>query len=160
VSLIVSDTTPLNYLILIGETGVLPRLFGRLLIPPAVHREMLHPKAPDPVMAWARQLPAWVEVRSPKAPLTLNLGAGESEAIALAVEMPDVALLIDDQRARKAAESRGILAIGTLAVLELADETGLLEFESAWARLRVTTFRVEDEIVDAVRLRIRRRREK
>jgi hypothetical protein len=46
VSLVISDTTPLNYLILIGQIEVLPQLFGRLIVPPAVIREMLHPKAP------------------------------------------------------------------------------------------------------------------
>jgi predicted nucleic acid-binding protein len=49
VSLVISDTTPLNYLILIGQIEVLPKLFGRLIVPPAVIRERLHPKAPPTV---------------------------------------------------------------------------------------------------------------
>ena len=61
-SLVVSDTTPLNYLILIGHVEVLPRLFGTLLVPPAVIQEMHHPKTPPEVAAWARHLPSWLEV--------------------------------------------------------------------------------------------------
>ena len=43
-SVVVSDTTPLNYLILLGHIEILPQLFGKLLVPPAVIREMQHPQ--------------------------------------------------------------------------------------------------------------------
>lgn len=38
----VSDTSPLNYLALIGEIELLPRIFTRVLIPPAVISELHH----------------------------------------------------------------------------------------------------------------------
>jgi predicted nucleic acid-binding protein len=158
VSLVISDTTPLNYLILIGQIEVLPKLFGRLIVPPAVIREMLHPKAPPTVSAWAGTLPAWVEVKTPKVVADLKLDPGETEAIALALEMPRTALLVDDRRGRKAAEERGIFVVGTIAVLDLADEAGLLEFEDAYDLLSATTFHVEDDIIRAALQRVRARR--
>ena len=49
--IVVSDTTPLNYLILIDSVHVLPMLFGSVYAPSAVLRELLHPKTPDAVRA-------------------------------------------------------------------------------------------------------------
>ena len=157
-SLVISDTTPLNYLILIGQIEVLPQLFGRLIVPPAVIREMQHPKAPPAVSTWAGALPAWVEVKAPKAVADLKLDPGETEAIALALEMPNTALLVDDRRGRKAAEERGIFVVGTIAILYLADEAGLLGFEDAYDLLSATTFHVEDDIIRAALQRVRARR--
>jgi len=99
VSVVVSDTTPLNYLILIGSIDVLPRLFNKVLIPPAVLRELSHPLTPAPVAEWARSLPAWVEVKAPQNDLHLGIGAGEDEAISLAVEL-GVAVLMDERVGR------------------------------------------------------------
>ncbi len=57
--IVVSDTSPLNYLVLIGADQVLPSLFGRVLTPPEVLAEMQHAKAPPQVSAWAQNPPAW-----------------------------------------------------------------------------------------------------
>jgi len=56
--IVVADTTPLHYLILIQHDDLLPRLFGRVLIPPAVLAELQHPETPDPVRQWFAQPPA------------------------------------------------------------------------------------------------------
>ena len=83
--IVVSDTSPLNYLVLIGADQVLPWLFGRVLTPPEVLAEMQHAKAPPHVSASAQNPPAWLEVRSPQqTPKFPGLGPGESAAIALA----------------------------------------------------------------------------
>jgi predicted nucleic acid-binding protein len=159
VSLIVSDTTPVNYLILIGQIDVLPRLFGDLLLPPAVIREMLHSKAPWEVNAWASNLPSWVEVKAPRSEVRLGIGAGEDEAIALALELGSAALLIDDRKARAAARSRGLVTIGTLALLDLADEAGWLNFQDALQRLRNTSFHIDGIVAEALLQRSRSRNE-
>jgi predicted nucleic acid-binding protein len=158
VSLVVSDTTPLNYLILIGHVDVLPSLFGKVLVPPAVIEEMKHPKTPATVAAWIANLPAWIEVRSPNTDLDLGIGAGEDEAISLAVELGDAAILIDDKKARAIANNRGLLTIGTIAILDLADESGLLDFEAALLRLQTTTFHVEKELWQPVLEKVRARK--
>jgi len=63
--IVVCDTSPLNYLILVGAEGVLPVLFETVIAPPAVIREMRHAKAPEQVRRWAAAPPAWLEVRAP-----------------------------------------------------------------------------------------------
>ncbi len=47
--IVVADTSPLNYLIQIDEVGLLPAIFGQVLLPTAVARELLHPNAPRKV---------------------------------------------------------------------------------------------------------------
>lgn len=156
-SLVISDTTPLNYLILIGQVDILRLLFGRLIVPPAVIREMSHKKTPTAVAAWAQSLPDWVEVRSPSKDLHLDIGSGEDEAISLAVEIGAAALLVDDRKARAAASEYGVLTFGTLAVLDLADEAGLLDFEEAVARLKTTSFHAEQAILDLLLAKVQSR---
>ncbi len=55
----VADTSPLCYLILIGEIELLPRLFAHVLLPEAVRAELLHADAPAAVRAWASKLPTF-----------------------------------------------------------------------------------------------------
>ena len=66
---IVADTTPLNYLILIQATDILPELYRTVLIPPAVKPELAHANTPAVVRAWISQPPAWLEVVSLKRPV-------------------------------------------------------------------------------------------
>jgi len=91
---------------------------------------MRHSKAPASVAFWAGSLPAWIEVKAPHTDLHLGIGAGEDEAVSLAVELGAAAVLMDDQKTRATAEKRGLLTIGTIAILDLADEAGLLDFEA------------------------------
>jgi predicted nucleic acid-binding protein len=65
---IVSDTTPLNYLVLIEAVDILPRLYTRVLIPPAVREELNQPNTPELVRSWLAQSPSWLEVVSPSLP--------------------------------------------------------------------------------------------
>jgi predicted nucleic acid-binding protein len=59
----VADTTPICYLILIGEIDLLPKLFDQVLVPTAVIGELLHEDAPDAVRGWAASLPPWLSVK-------------------------------------------------------------------------------------------------
>ena len=63
-TVVVADTSPLNYLILIDAIDLLPRLYGRIIIPAEVLNELIDDGAPRRVSDWAIQLPEWVEVRS------------------------------------------------------------------------------------------------
>jgi len=51
-TVIISDTSPLNYLVLIGETHVIPALYGRVIIPRAVLNELQDPETPEKVRTW------------------------------------------------------------------------------------------------------------
>ena len=98
---VISDTSPINYLHLIGEIDLLPRLFDEVLIPPAVQAELCHPRAPASVAAWAHALPPWARVVRPNViDSTLTLDSGETEAISLALELHLPAILIDERQGR------------------------------------------------------------
>jgi predicted nucleic acid-binding protein len=143
--IVVADTSPLNYLILLGYQDILREIYGRVLVPHAVLVEMQHPEAPAEICAWASSPPAWleqVEVRQLDASLAAELGAGEREAISLALEVHADVLLIDERLGRREAEIRHIEVAGTLAVLLQASLRGYLDFSQAVHKLRQSRFRV------------------
>jgi len=109
--IVVADTSPLNYLIQIDCDHLLPRLYGRIVVPSGVMRELRHVGAPAAVQAWLAQIPCWIDVRatlsSPDAELAF-LGLGEREAIQLADEQHADLLLIDERKGRAEAKRRGL----------------------------------------------------
>jgi predicted nucleic acid-binding protein len=149
--IVVADTSPLNYLILIGHIDVLEAIYGEVVIPPAVQDEMLDPLAPPSVRSWIKNPPRWLEVRTPahiNIPLDPELDAGEREAIALAkTGGQGSVLLIDERVGRREATRLGLKVTGTLGVLEEADKRGLLDIRKAIERLRATTFKASDSIL-------------
>lgn len=141
---IVADTTPLNYLVLIQATDILPNLYRKVLIPPAVKAELAHANAPGIVRAWISQPPSWLDVVSLKQPADSalsQLDAGEREAISLASELQALLLLMDERDGVTIARHRGLHVIGTLAALDLAAAHGLVDLPTTFDRLRATTFR-------------------
>ena len=64
-AVVVSDTTPLHYLILIGADSVLGKLYGQVFVPPAVMQELSHPAAPPENAAWIKSPPVWLLVQTP-----------------------------------------------------------------------------------------------
>jgi predicted nucleic acid-binding protein len=59
--IVVADTSPLNYFLQISCESLLPSLYQRVLVPPAVLEELAHPDAPKIVANWLLQLPGWIE---------------------------------------------------------------------------------------------------
>lgn len=149
--IVVADTSPINYLILIGHVDILEILYGRILIPHAVHEEMLHPKAPKSVRAWASDPPHWLELLSPSttlAPAAPRLDRGEVEAIALAEEIHADWLLIDETAGRDEAARRGLQTIGTLGILLEAHRSALLDLPTTIDRLQAVGFRASPSIIE------------
>jgi predicted nucleic acid-binding protein len=66
---VVSDTSPIFYLILIDASHLLPSLFGRIIIPTTVEQELVHPAATEAVRRVIKERPDWLEVR-PSPPAT------------------------------------------------------------------------------------------
>ena len=64
--IVISDTSPINYLVLIGHVHILPQLFERIIVPPAVFTEINSPQAPTEVRNWLATTPDWLEVRIPE----------------------------------------------------------------------------------------------
>jgi len=130
--LVVADTSPIFYLLSIGHIDLLPRLFGKVIVPDAVHQELCHPAAPPVVRDWVAGLPAWVEVTQVDSidDATLQpLGAGERAAITLALLLHADLILIDERKGAVVALGKGFDVTGTLGVL-------LLQRGAAWWTLR------------------------
>ena len=156
---VVSDTSPINYLILIEEIEVLPRLFDKVLIPPAVADELRDPRTPQIVYDWIDALPHWTRIQGPnQVDRGIDLGRGETEAISMAIEPGIPAILIDEKRGRLAAKACGLIPVGTLNILNSADLRGLLDFEQAVAKLCKTSFRADPKMVNSLIQEVRARK--
>src|SRR6201993_3213291 len=141
---IVADPSPLNSLVLTKAADILPSLYRRVLIPPAVSAELAHANTPTAVRAWISQPPQWLEVVGLKQPVDLalaHLDAGEREAISLASELQAILLLMDERDGVIIGRHRGLKGVGTVAALDIAAGHGLIVLQSMYDRLRATTFR-------------------
>jgi predicted nucleic acid-binding protein len=162
VTVVVSDTSPLHYLILCHAEVILPKLFSQVVIPPAVFQELQHPHTPAIVRTWAETLPPWIRRQSPTTlDPTLDIDRGELEAICLAREIRADAILMDDKRGREVARRCGLQVTGTIGLLELAGTRQLIRFSDAIRQLQLTSARLDPELVQAAleRDRVRRARE-
>ena len=148
--IVVADTSPLNYLILIEEVEILAKIYGRVIVPHSVRGELLSPSAPESVRRWIDRSPAWLEIQSPTIPpdpSLLSLDPGERDAITLATQVGVDLLIIDDRQGRQEAQKRGLEVIGTLGVLREAAILGLLDLRAAVMRLESTSFHIAPEVL-------------
>ncbi|MEZ5366851.1 MAG: hypothetical protein R2748_32055 [Bryobacterales bacterium] len=146
--IVVADTSPINYLILIGSVDVLPSLYGEILSPPAVIRELSADASPPAVRAFIADPPQWFSSRDSVAPLDPSgaLDDGEQEAIHLAREIGADLLLMDDAAGRSAASVFGLRVVGVVGVLVAGGRRNLLDFEAAFSALEGTSFFVSDRV--------------
>jgi predicted nucleic acid-binding protein len=143
--IVVADSGPIHYLVLIGDIAVLFPLFDRVLIPKAVCSELTQATTPAVVRQWITNPPEWAEIcpiRPVSEPPLTRLGPGEMEAILLARQLSADYLLIDDARGRILAESQQVRTIGTIGILRSAAENGLVDFRFSFEKLMRTNFRI------------------
>src|SRR5437868_4599871 len=151
--IVIADTSPLNYLILIQEIEILRKLYSGIIVPQTVYDELLRPATPNIVREWVSHLPEWIEVRAPRTSaktLSSKLDPGERDAILLAEELRADQLIIDDREGRREAQKRGLLTIGTLGVLREASVQGLVNIRAAVKRLEATSFHIAPEVLARV----------
>ncbi len=153
--LVIADTGPINYLVLIGCIDLLPALFQKVILPSAVQRELADQETPASVRDWIAGRPAWVEVRETAGrrlddDFLEGLDEGEQAAIALAIALNADLVLMDDREGVTVARSKGLAVTGTLGVLSLAARRGLVDLADSFARLKRTNFRYRQEIMDAL----------
>ena len=144
--IVVADTTPLNYLVLIHQADLLPQLFGHVLIPPAVFAELHDPSAPGPDLDRRSTTVA----RGPRSPYQSRSHArlpGLRGAIALAEQVHADQLLVDESEARREAGRRKLPFMGTLGVLRQAARRGLVDLAATLAGLQATTFYVDPALI-------------
>ena len=156
--IVISDTSPINYLVLIDEIELLPNLFGVVIIPPTVLSELQRTETPSKVKIWLATSPKWLEGRAASViDSTITLGIGESEAISLAKEINARLVSIDDKKARQAAIERGLQVARTLNILELAAIKYSLNLSKAFDKLQKTNFRAAQNLFNEALERVKNR---
>lgn len=88
--IVVSDISPICYLILIDEIEILHQLYGQVMIPNIVQQELSHWRSPEPVKTWIKNPPEWLIVKTVDIvfnPDLSALDAGEQAAIILAEQI-------------------------------------------------------------------------
>lgn len=132
-------------------------LFGEVYAPQAVLDEWSEGAAGTMEQAAdAEGLPTgWLQVRAVDVARTAaraNLGRGEEEVIALALELGAEYVVVDDLAARRSAQELGVRVIGTVGVLVAAKRRGAISSVlPLLGSLREEGFRLSDEVLDAVR---------
>jgi predicted nucleic acid-binding protein len=137
---IISDTSCLILLDKIGELEILNKLFGQIYTTPEVANEFGLP------------LPSWIEIKQPleisyQSIIEATIDNGEASAIALAIEMDDCLLIIDDLKGRKYASQIGISIIGTIGVIVDAKLAGVIpSVKPLIAKIKATNFRITQQL--------------
>jgi uncharacterized protein len=145
---VVTDTSPLQYLHVLGLLRLLPQLYGHVLVPGSVVTELDVGRSTGLPLPDPRVFP-WITIAEPQTQLpgTAGLGAGEAAVISLAVERSAALVLLDDHSARERAKALGLRVTGVLGVLLSAKHEGhLSELRPYLASLRHAGFRMSDEL--------------
>lgn len=151
---IICDTSPIQYLHQIGHINLLPNLAEKIILPPAVVKEL------EVGLNHGINLPDieilnWITVRSPESlaalPLVKDLGPGETQVLALALETANAVVILDDFLARQVAQSLKIKLMGTLGVLLDAKRAGLISAVGPLLdKLQTLRFRLDPKTRSAV----------
>ena len=137
---IISDTSCLILLEKIGELSILNKLFGNITTTSEVAEE------------FGQQLPPWFEIKDPKdknyqAIIEASVDKGEASAIALAIELDDCLLIIDDLKGRKFAHQLGLTIIGTIGVIVDAKLAGIIpSVKPILSKIKSTNFRITEKL--------------
>jgi predicted nucleic acid-binding protein len=130
--IIVSDTSPLSNLAIVGCLSLLQQIYNKVIIPQAVAEELRSASDEENLIAGVLSLD-WIEVVSAKNLELIsvlqnnhNLDRGEAEAIALALELNADELLIDERLGRREATRLGLPITGVLGILLVAKRRGLI----------------------------------
>ena len=151
---VISNTSPLFYLHRLRHLDLLQKFYQQIIVPEAVVDELkagadLGEDVPD-VEDYD-----WIEVRSVRVPelvkLITDLGAGEAQALTLAIEEPGSLVILDDRLAREVARMRNLRMTGTAGVLLKAKQVGHL---SAVAPLLDRLLQLDFRLSDTVKARI------
>jgi hypothetical protein len=126
---VICNTSPIQYLHQLGLLRLLPSLVESVTVPPAVVEEIAVGQAMGIDLPDLDALD-WITIRHPVSaaalPMVTDLGAGETQVLALALESPDAVVIIDDGLARHVAETLGLRLTGTLGVLLDAKRKGFV----------------------------------
>ncbi|HRP93888.1 MAG TPA: DUF3368 domain-containing protein [Ignavibacteriaceae bacterium] len=142
----IADTSCLIVLNKIDQLELLKNLYQTVLTTQDIQNE------------FGEVLPSWIEIKILKDKtrqliLELQLDKGEASAIALALEINNSTLIVDDFKARKIAEQLGLKITGTLGVLLKAKQQGLIELVLPFIEnLKLNGFRISEELESEIKL--------
>jgi hypothetical protein len=128
--IVIRDTSPITSLAAIGKLDLLQQVYGTIIIPQGVYNEMANLAYEVPGTKEVTTLP-WIETK-PVSNLALvehlktELDQGESEAIALAIELKADLLIIDENPGRNVAKMLNLNFIGILGILLIAKQRGFI----------------------------------
>ncbi|MEH2382111.1 MAG: DUF3368 domain-containing protein [Nostoc sp.] len=130
--IVVSDTSPLSSLAIVGYISLLREIYNTVIIPEAVANELANTSDEDERVTAVLSLD-WIEIRRATDQEVVarlqneqRLDLGESEAIALALELNADELLIDERLGRREAAKLGVPITGLLGILLVAKHRGLI----------------------------------
>lgn len=153
-AVVVSDAGPLIALARVDALQVLRKLFGQVLIPEAVRNECCARPGIDTdriTTALGQQWLLATPVGMPEG-RTAQLGTGERQALALAQAHPSALLLMDDRLARREAARLGLPFVGTVRVLWIAEQRGLIpSAEQMVSRMSASGYRISIDLLDVIR---------
>lgn len=138
---IVSDTSCIILFSKINKLEILEKLFSEILITDTVAEE------------YNKSLPSWIKVKRPKSNLHFGLknvlDSGEATAISLAMDFENSLLIIDEQKGRKIAYELGLEVTGSLGILLLAKQKGIIpNVKSLINKIQSTNFRISDSLIN------------
>lgn len=144
----------MQYLHQLGLLHLLPKLVRRVIVPPAVIEELAQGQRLGVDLPDLSGVD-WIEVREPASvnvlPLVTNLGPGETQVLALGMEIPGAVLILDDALARQVGHAMHLPMRGTLGLLLDAKQAGLIsEVKPLLDQLSALRFRLSRETYDAV----------
>ena len=156
--IVISNTTPLIGVSILGRFDLLKQLFSEITIPTAVYDELTGKGAgrvgADEVAEGVAA--GWIHVENiANTPLLtalqVDLDAGESEAIAMALEKHADLLLLDERKGRGKAKALGLEITGTIGILLLAREQGMeMDMRLELEKLRAHGFRISDALIKQI----------
>lgn len=144
---VIVNTSPLQYLFQLGLLDLLPRLYGEVMAPEGVIRELRSGIDRGVSLPDLDSLD-WLRIRQVRSaavlPLAAGLGIGEREVLALALESRDALVILDDSLARRFAQRLRLASTGTLGLLLKAKQVGRIEFiKPQIAHLELLGFRLD-----------------
>jgi predicted nucleic acid-binding protein len=149
--IVVSDTSPICYLLLINQIEILKVLYNVVTIPQTVADELSASESPPVVKNWITQPPDWLQVQPTETIQSIELeklDPGEREAILLAEQLKADLVILDDKAARRIALERGLRIIGLLGILKDAARSGLLDLGTTFEQLREVGFWVAPSLLE------------
>jgi len=141
-SVVISDSSCVILFTKIDELDILRRVYDHIYVTQEIAAEV------------GSALPKWVEIREVnnkalQSSFEETLDIGEASALALAFEIPDCTVILDDMKARKSAEKLNIRVTGSIGVILSAKKEGKIpSVKAVFEKIRMTNFRISDRIIN------------